>query len=79
MNTIVIFKICGNHFKIITKRLLPQKDAGRNAISVDPDQTAPIRAVSSGSALMALTYLQKKLRIITVLSEQHHRKTINVA
>ena len=37
-------------------------DADRIANSVDPDQTAPLGAVWSGSALFAQTYLSKNLR-----------------
>ena len=37
------------------------KDADRNANSVDPDQTAPLGAVWSGSALFAQAYLSKNL------------------
>ena len=36
------------------------------ANSVDPDQTAPLGAVWSGSALFAQAYLSEKLRIIAV-------------
>ena len=35
------------------------KDADRIANSADPDQTAPLGAVWSGSALFAQTYLPK--------------------
>ena len=37
------------------------KDADRLANSVDPDQTAPVGAVWSGSALFAQTYLSENL------------------
>ena len=37
------------------------KDAARIANSVDPDQTAPLGAVWSGSALFAQTYLSENL------------------
>ena len=37
------------------------KDADRMANSVDPDQTAPLRAVWSGSALFAQTCLSENL------------------
>ena len=36
-------------------------DADGMANSVDPDQTAPLGAVLSGSALFALAYLSKNL------------------
>ena len=36
------------------------------ANSEDPDQTAPLGAVLSGSALFANPYLSKKLRVIRV-------------
>ena len=42
------------------------KDAEGIANSVDPDQTAPLEAVWSGSALFAQTYHVQKLRKITV-------------
>ena len=42
------------------------KDADRIANSVDPDQTAPLGAVRSGSALFAQTCLSKNLGKITV-------------
>ena len=37
------------------------KDVAGIANSVDPDQTAPLRAVWSGSALFAQTYLSENL------------------
>ena len=37
-------------------------DADRMAKSVDPDQTAPLGAVWSGSALFAQAYLSENLR-----------------
>ena len=40
-------------------------DADGMANSVDPDQTAPLGAVWSGSALFAQAYLSVKIRIIT--------------
>ena len=46
-----------------------KEDANRIAHSEDPDQTAPlgaVRAVRSGTAVFALGYPPKKLRIITV-------------
>ena len=55
-------------------RVFRQKDANGIANSEDPDQTAPLGAVWSGSALFAQTYLSenqgdlsvRKLRVITV-------------
>ena len=46
---------------------MSQKDADRMAYSVDPDQTAPLGAVWSGSTLFAQSCLSKNL-IITVCS-----------
>ena len=50
-------KICCNHSKIWTMwlhhRVMSPNDADRMANSVDPDQTAPLGAVWSGSALFA--------------------------
>ena len=43
------------------------KDAAGILNSVDPDQTAPLGAVWSGSTLFAQAYLSEKLRIIMVL------------
>ena len=46
-------------------------DADGMANSVDPDQTAPLGAVWSGSALFAQTFLSKslgKLRYVKLLS-----------
>ena len=40
---------------------MSQNDADRMANSVDPDQTAPLRAVWSGSALFAQAYLSKNI------------------
>ena len=45
------------------------KDAARIANSVDPDQTAP-RAVRSGSALFAQTYLSENLGSLQYLNSQ---------
>ena len=59
-----IQKIC-NHCKIWTMWLYPRvmspNDADGMANSVDPDQTAPLGAVWSGSALFAQAYLSKNL------------------
>ena len=58
-------KLCCNSPKIQTKRpnlrIFHQKDANGIANSEDPDQTAPLGAVGSGSALFAQTYLSKNL------------------
>ena len=58
-------KISCNHPKIWTKwlyqRAVHPKDAAGIANSVDPDQTAPLGAVWSGSALFAQTYLSENL------------------
>ena len=56
-------KICWNLPQIQTKRpnlrVFHQKNANWIAISEDPDQTAPLGAVCSGSALFAQTYLSE--------------------
>ena len=44
-----------------TQKIMHPKDAARIANSVDPDQTAPLGAVWSGSALFAQTYLSENL------------------
>ena len=58
-------KLCFNLPKIQTKkanlRVFRQKDADGKANSGDPDQTAPLGAVWSGSALFAQTYLSENL------------------
>ena len=57
--------ICCNHSKIWTKwlnhRVMSPKYADGMANSVDPDQTAPLGAVWSGSTLFAQTYLSENL------------------
>ena len=57
--------ICCNHSKIWTMwlfyRVMSPNDTDRMANSVDPDQTAPLGAVWSESALFAQTYLSKNL------------------
>ena len=57
--------ICCNHSKVWTMwlyhRLRSPNDADRMANSVDPDQTAPLGAVWSGSALFAQAYLSENL------------------
>ena len=42
-------------------RIMSQNDADGMANSVDPDQTAPLGAVCSGSALFAQAYLSENL------------------
>ena len=46
------------------------KDVDRIANSVDPDQTAPLGTVWSGSTLFAQTYLSENLETIRQLSGQ---------
>ena len=57
--------ICCNHSKISTMWLyhgvMSPNDADGMANSVDSDQTAPLEAVWSGSALFAQTYLSENL------------------
>ena len=58
-------KICCNHYKIWTMwlyhRVMSPNDADGMAKSVDPNRTAPLGAVWSGSALFVQTYLSKNL------------------
>ena len=58
-------KLCCNQPKIQTKRpncsLFCQKDANGIANSKDPDQTAPLGAVRSESALFTKAYLSENL------------------
>ena len=58
-------KNCSNYPKIRTEsfyyRWIGPKDIDRIANSVDPDQTAPLGAVWSGSTLFAQTCLSKNL------------------
>ena len=58
-------RICCNHSKILTiwlyHRVMSPNDADGMAKSVDPDQTAPLGAVWSGSALFAQTCLSENL------------------
>ena len=58
-------KVCCNHPKIWTMRLyhtvMLLKDTDGIANSVDPDQTAPLGAVWSGSALFAQACLSENL------------------
>ena len=51
----------------LNHRVMLLKDADRIANSADPDQTAPLGAVWSGSALFAQAYSVHKIRIIMVL------------
>ena len=57
--------ICCNHSKVWTMwlyhTLMSPNDADGMANSVDPDQTAPLGAVWSGSALFAQAYLSENL------------------
>ena len=57
--------ICFNHSKIWTMwlyhRVMSPNDADRMANGVDPDQTAPLGAVWSWSALFAQTCLSENL------------------
>ena len=59
-------KICCNHSKIWTMwlyhRAMSPNGADGMANSVDPDQTAPLGAVWSGSALFAQAYLSENSR-----------------
>ena len=58
-------KNCCNHSKIWTmllySRIMSPNDADGMANSVEPDQTAPLGAVWSGSALFAQAYLSENL------------------
>ena len=58
-------KNCCNHSKFWTMwlchRVMSPNDADRMANSVDPDQTAPLGAVWSGSAQFAQIYLSENL------------------
>ena len=60
-------KICCNHSKIWTMwlfhRVMSLNDADGTANSVDPDQTAPLGAVWSGSALFAQAYLSENFTV----------------
>ena len=64
-------KIYCNHSKIWTMwlyhRVLRPNDADGMASSVDPDQTAPLGAVWSGSELFAQAYLSENLGSLRVL------------
>ena len=58
-------KICCNQSKMWTMllyhRVMSSNNANGMANSVDPDQTAPLGVVWSGSALFAQTYLSENL------------------
>ena len=76
-------KICCNHSKIWTwlyHRVMSPNDADGMANCVDPDQTAPLGALWSGSTLFAQTCLSEnlgKLRYVCVfLVSQHCQKTL---
>ena len=66
-------------------RLMSPNDADRMANSVDPDQTAPLGAVWSGSALFAQAYLSENLGSLRYIKniccgyllELHHRGNSN--
>ena len=71
-------KNCCNHSKIWTMwlfhRVMSPNDADGMANSVDPDQTAPLGAVWSGSALFAQTCLSEnlgKLWYLTRIMRKH--------
>ena len=55
-------------FAVITLKVMHPKDAEEIANSVDPDQTAPLGAVWSGSALFAPTCLSENLGTL----QYHH-------
>ena len=67
-------KNCCNHPKSWTRwrnlRVIHPKDAERMANNVDPDQTAPLGAVWSGSALFAQTCLSENLGKLRYLSDK---------
>ena len=51
-------------------RVMSPNDADGMANSVDPDQTAPLGAVWSGSALFAQAYLSKNLGSLWYIQTQ---------
>ena len=57
--------ICCNHSKVWTvwlyHKVMSPNDADGMVNSVDPDQTAPLGAVWSGSALFAQAYMSENL------------------
>ena len=69
-------KICCNHSKIWTiglyHRVMSPNNADGMANSVDPDQTAPLGAVWSGSALFAQAYLSENLGSLRYLPNLAH-------
>ena len=83
-------KICCNHSKIWTMwlyhRVMSPNDADGMSNSVDPDQTAPLGAVWSGSTLFAQAYLSENLgslwysitQTYDYLSEAHFSSTLCV-
>ena len=94
MNLLVLYRkfpkysdtqsICCNHAKIWTMllyhRLMSPNDADGMANSVDPDQTAPLGAVWSGSALFAQTCLSENITVTqlrTTLPSVLHQSHLN--
>ena len=61
-------KLCCKKLKIQEKRpnlwVFRQKDANGMANSGDPDQTAPLGAVGSGSALIAQTHVSENIGLL---------------
>ena len=57
--------------RLLYHRVMHPKDADRMANSVDPDQTAPLVAVWSGSALFAQTCLSENLGSLQYVLYQH--------
>ena len=57
-------------------RIMSPNDADRMANSVDPDQTAPLGAVWSGSALFAQTCLSKYLGKLELVFIKHYAPNI---
>ena len=65
---------------LLYHRIMSPNDADGMANSVDPDQTAPLGAVWSGSALFALVYLSENLgslRYVFILFPTHKLKLNN--
>ena len=54
-------------------------DADGMANSIDPDQTAPLGAVWSGSALFAQAYLSENLGSLRYLKNQKNLETPKIA
>ena len=76
-------KMCCSHPKIWTRwlcrKIMSPKDADGLANSEDPDQTAPLGAVWSGSTLFAQTYLPKNfgsLRYPKIWSRQFYHTVL---